>query len=306
MKNYIDYYYGFNIFDLSFSNGIYFFSNLRTKYMLKICKNINDCNYLFNLSESIIANGYINFFKIIKNKEDKIITLIEGKPYILLKISNIKNDIISIFDIKSNLYVDVNNNFGNLIHYPWEIMWENKIDYFENWFLNKFDIYKDLYPIFNYFIGVAENALLYLKEVNANEIRENSDNLVVSHSRININTSLFEYYDSTNLIIDHSSRDVSEYIKSCFINHCWDIDILREYLKNHYFSNYGLKLLFSRILFPSFFFDYIEKMITDNTKIIFLDLENRVVEFQNFIRDISFFLIEEYNINGVAWILKKI
>jgi len=303
MKNFINYYYNFNIHNIYFNNGKYFFYNWQDRYMLKLYDSPNNLPYYIEISQQLVQYHY--FFIIIPNKDNNLITLIENKPYILLKLSNIENDKLSIFDIKTDMHVTLNNKNSLLNRFPWIKLWENKIDYFEEWFYMKQDSYKNIYPLFHYFIGIAENSLLYIKECEREEVKEDVDQLVVSHNRLSLNCGLYDYYDPTNIIIDHSSRDVSEYLKSAFLNKVWDLDLLREYLKNHYFSKYGLRLMLARITFPSFFFDYIEEMIMNNRDIDLLYLETRADEFQSFIKQISLFLKEEYDIPIIPWIVKK-
>ncbi len=304
MKNFINYYYGFNIHNIYFSNEKYFFYNDQTKYVLKPCYNSSISIYYQELSYQLEKYRY--FFSIILNRENNYITWIENKPYILLKLSNIENEKISIFDIKNDMFLDIGNKISTLNRFPWTRLWENKIDYFEEWLFIKQDGYKKIYPLFHYFIGIAENALLYLKESEREEQKEPSDQLVISHDRVTINYELYDYYDPANIIIDHASRDISEYIKSMFLHRVWDLDLVKQYLENHYFSRYGIRMIFARILFPSFFFDYLEEMITNNRDIDLLYLESRADEFQTFIKDIGLFFQENYHIPMIPWIIKKV
>lgn len=302
MKNFINYYYNFNIYDIYFKDGKYFFYNDKIRYMLKICENFNFDTYYPELKDQILKYRY--FFEPIKNKDNSYITWIDGKPYLLMKLSNIQDSKISIFDIKTNMYI--NNTNSTINRFPWINLWENKIDYFEELFYNKQSEYKKILTLFNFYTGIAENALLYLKESEIDQIKETSDNLVISHDRLTIDYNLYDYYDPINIIIDHPSRDVSEYIKSMFINDVWNLDIVRGYLKKHYFSQYGLRVMYARTLFPSFFFDYIENMIEKKHDADLLYLEARTQEFKNFIHEISTFFFEEYNIPVIQWITKKI
>lgn len=303
MKNFINYYYGFNIYNICFSNERYFFDNGQTQYMLKPCYISNLETYYHELSYQL--NQYNYFFTIVQNRENSYITWIESKPYVLLKLTNFQNDKISIFDIKTNTIININTQLSILNRFPWITLWENKIDYFEEWLFLKKEGCKNIYPLFHYFIGIAENALLYLKESEKDEIKEQSDQVVASHARITINYELYDYYDPTNIIIDHASRDISEYIKSMFLHRVWDLDLIKRYLEKNYFSRYGLRMIYARILFPSFFFDYLEEMIQKNNNVDLLYLENRADEFQNFIKDISIFFKENYNIPIIPWIIKK-
>ena len=303
MKNFINYYYNFNIYNIVYSNGKYFFNVGNDRYMLRMRNNYSDLQYYDELKYQFLSYKYI--FTLIPNKNNSYITIIENKPYVLLKLVNIENDKISLFDIKTDMYINLSSKSFGINHFEWVRLWESKIDYFEEWFSNKQDSYKNIFPLFHYFIGISENALLYLKESEREEKKEISDNLVISHGRVGIDYELYDYYDPTNIIIDHASRDVGEYIKSMFINKIWDLEILKEYLNKHNFSKYGIRILLARILFPSFFFDYIEEMIMNNQNIDILYLENRVEEFEKFIKQIIIYFNERYDVPIIPWIIKK-
>lgn len=302
MKNFIIYYYGFNIDNIYFDSGNYYFYINSIKYILKICNKEYILNYYNDIY--VYLSKYQYFLKFVPNKENSYITYIENKPYILMETNILENYKISIFDIKIDNYVSLSNNLISLNRFHWEELWENKIDYFEEWFSNKQESYKNMFPLFHYFIGIAENALLYLKETKREEVSEDVDGLVVSHNRITIDYDLYDYYDPTNIIIDHASRDISEYIKSMFVNKVWDLELVKDYLSKHNFSRYGLRIMLSRIIFPSFFFDYIEEMIANSHNIDLLYLEARTNEFEAFIKQISLFFLEEYNIPVIPWVMR--
>ena len=303
MKKYINYYYNLSVNNIYFRDSKYFFTSDNNNYILELCNNMIISEYYNDLIKQIAKNPF--FSTIVINKDGNLITVIDNKPYVLLKVKNISNEEISIFDIKNNLYVDVTGKLNIINHFPWIKLWERKIDNLEDWFLNKTSKYKELYALFNYYIGISENALLYLKQTLINEQIEESDNLMIQHSRVGVNTSLYEYYDPINIIIDHHSRDISEYVKSSFLNYNWDIRLLDDYLKKNHFSRYGLMVMYSRILFPSFFFDYLDKMISENKNIDLLYLESRTNEFQDYLKQISNFFVDKYNIEPVEWIIKK-
>ena len=304
MKNFINYYYNFNIYNMHFNSGKYYFYNNQEKYIFKICENLELLKCYVNLNYQLSKYHY--FFLLILNKDNDSVTWINRKPYIMLKVSNILEEKISIYDIKSDLYINVDNNISMLNRFPWINLWENKIDFFEEYFSDKQDSYKKIFPIFHYFIGIAENALMYLKENEIESNKDNTDNLVASHIRVTVNDNLYDYYDLTNIIIDHHSRDISEYIKSAFLNRTWDLDMLKEYLKKNKFSEYGLRTLLARIIFPSFFFDYLENMINNQKNIDLLTIEMRTEEFENFIKEICIYFNKVHRLPIIPWIIKKI
>lgn len=304
MKNFIDYYYNINVSEIKHIHDKYFIYTNNERYMLKVFGDTD-----FFMVYEYLANQldkYLYFFRIVKNRQNDYLTYIDDKTYILLKLSDINNNIISIYDIKINQFFEYSNKISRLIRFPWVKLWENKIDYFEEWCYLKQNQYKNMYSLFHYFIGVAENAVLYLKITEAEEKVEEIDRLVISHNRLSMDSSLYDYYDPTNIVLDHPSRDVSEYIKSTYVHGNFDIKLLEEYLNEHHFSKYGLRLLYARILFPSFFFDYIDEMILNSYDTDLLYLEARIIEFEKFISQISVFFKEKYDIPVVTWCIKEI
>ncbi len=304
MKNFIDYYYNINVSEIKHIHDKYFIYTNNERYMLKVFGDTD-----FFMVYEYLANQldkYLYFFRIVKNRQNDYLTYIDDKPYILLKLSDINNNTISIYDIKINQFFEYSNKISRLIRFPWVKLWENKIDYFEEWCYLKQNQYKNMYSLFHYFIGVAENAVLYLKITEAEEKVEEIDRLVISHNRLSMDSSLYDYYDPTNIVLDHPSRDVSEYIKSTYVHGNFDIKLLEEYLNEHHFSKYGLRLLYARILFPSFFFDYIDEMILNSYDTDLLYLEARIIEFERFISQISVFFKEKYDIPVVTWCIKEI
>ena len=155
-------------------------------------------------------------------------------------------------------------------------------------------------PIFNYYIGVGETAILYLKKAISNQ-KNSSSSLVASHRRISINTTLYDYYDPTNIIVDYPSRDIAEYVKSAIINKCFDINEFDNYIEKTKFQKFELQLLFARLMFPTFFFDYIE----ENTNINEKKLKNEIEKYEFDLCNINMLLSKKYDIETVDWIYKN-
>ena len=303
MKKYINYYYNLEVNDFVFKNGKYFFTSDGQKYQFKIYDNANIQFYYDELKMEL--NKYKYFFEIVPNIENKLITVINNKPYVLLK-NNIYfyDDDISMFDIRTDLFINSNTSFLCLKRFPWTEFWENKIDYLENWIIEKKNKYKKFYSILNYFLGVSENALLYLKEAIKNQHFELIDRLYIQHDRMNIDYTLFDYYDPTLVILDHPSRDVCEYIKSAMLYGRFDINDFENYIKKKEFSKYDIMIMYSRLLFPSFFYDYFENFIIKKSSTIILDLEDKIQNFQLFLSQISRLFYDKYGIEYPKWISK--
>ena len=299
MKKYIEYFYNLKIDKMIFYKGKYILDCDGKKYIFKLCNSL-DFVYEIKLVENELQK-FDFFFSFVLNKNSKFITTIENRNYVLLKINkSFENSCLSIFDIKTNMYLTFNNSFNKMKRFPWINLWQQKIDYLENWLLNKRDQYKMIYSIFNYFIGISENALMYLKEI----IYSNNDisDITIQHDRIGIDTDLYDYYDSTNIVFDHRTRDISEYVKSLWLNGIFDIDDFENYLNYNNFSGVDIKIMYSRIFFPSFFFDNFEFCIEHNNYDNMLLLETKIEDYQAFLEQISILFINKYNVECIKWI----
>jgi hypothetical protein len=203
-------------------------------------------------------------------------------------------------------YVVNTEKLSLLNHFPWYSFWGKKIDYMEEWYAIKQEKLKNIYHLFNYFVGLGENALLYVKNTIEEEKPELCDRLSFQHIRVRHNNTDCEYYDPTTLIIDHSTRDLGEYIKSNIFNGTFDIKKLKECLDKYDVSRYWIRMLYGRIIFPSYFFDYIEKLMTDEKiKITKNNIEQKIRSMESALESISRLLREKYHIPTINWLAKK-
>lgn len=301
MKNIIEFYYNIKIDTIHNKNNNYIFNINNQNYIFKPYykdENTADCCFRLNsmLSETVPLNN------IIPNKYNSPITPVEDTSYILIHnrnkspislpaISNISNTVIpNITYIKS---LERNN---------WEILWGNKIDYYEMQINENSKKYPLIRESFDYFIGMGENAIAYLVNTKLETKPTIYDNKVPSH-----NTIYNSLYDPSNLILDHKARDLSEYIKYSFWNNNKKIfQELNEYFIYNYYSEYGIRVLFSRILYPSFYFDLYDQIITGKKEEKELNkIISRVNEYELYIYNIYLYLSKFYNIPEIDYIKKQ-
>ena len=303
MKNYISYFYNINVDSICFVNQKYIFNSGGVTYILERCKERNIEFYYIELEQQL--EQYKLFFKLVPNRHNRLITTIDNSAYILLRVGNVVDDTISLIDLSHPLYVRNTEKLSSLIHFPWYKFWEQKIDYMEEWYRSKKEKYKALYPWINYFIGLGENALMYIKLVEPDRVMQSCDKLSIQHKRVDKNTKKYDYYDPTNIIIDHSSRDIAEYVKANILQETFDLMAFETCLSNINISIYWIKMLYGRILFPSFFFDYMEKIMSDdNVKIKNTEIEKMIFNIEKALKEISLLLNQKYNIPIINWIKK--
>ena len=253
MKNALNYYYGLDIEIIHQKEKKYYFQINNASYLFLPYDNVEEISDIYQLN--IFLKQSIPVHEIILNNNNSILTNINGDNYILLKMlvpkANIGiNDIINV----NNINIPVIKN--KLRREDWYNLWIKKIDYFEYQVSQMGKKYPIIRQSFNYYIGLAENAIIVVKNSNSNNL-----NLGLSHRRID-NTS-FELYNPLNLVIDLRIRDVCEYFKYCFFN---DIDIKNEldlFLTYNKLNRDEGRYFLARMLFPTYYFDLYEKIIND-------------------------------------------
>ena len=291
MKNKILYYYNIYISTLNTDHENYSFIYNNNNYYLKFFdRPLEDLNYLYELNQDMLHNGFI-VHKIIPTINQNLVIFIDDKPYVLLQIAKFINRKIVINDILSYNYIP-NSKLINNFHKPnWSKLWENKIDYIEYQFSQMNKKYSLLNESINYYLGMWENAISYFN----NRVNANSK-VLVCHHRININDTLNNFYDPLNFVIDYKERDIGEYLKSYIITKKVIPTI-------NYLSNYNPYLLISRLLFPSYYFDLYEKIISGTIKEReIIDITDLSTFYENFLKDVFSYY------NGtipISWLIKK-
>lgn len=273
---------------LVYSNDIYY-------YFMKCLRTEEELKDIINICLELKNKG-IRVDELILNVEKKIVT----NNFILLKINFFLNSDTTLKEILNyNEKLTVSKQVVN----NWASLWEQKIDYLE-YQIGELGIDKvELITSFSYYIGLAECALLVLKNV---ERKYNKDTkLVLSRIRINYPNYDKDYFNPLNFIIDNRMRDIAEYIKSMFFQKEDVWDSIYEIFKKPY-SVYEYNIFYARMLFPTYYFDLFEDIILENKngKEIFA-VTNLLEEYQYFLSDLYFYLSKFAPIENVSWITKK-
>lgn len=304
MKNIINYYYNFNITNLrNISENFYFNykNNLYIFYLISYKVNIN---YTINLMNNIILDN--NFHQILKNRNDEILTFDGTNYYVLMKVNIKYNRNINIIDLLlfSTIPLNIKNKGGNLKSQNWVEMWTKKIDYLEYYINNKESVSDEIKSCFNYFVGLGENAIEYVKKTLEGEKNVNIK-MVISHNRISSNYTLYDLYNPLNLIIDYNSRDISEYLKELFYSKSYNDKKIIEIVDKINMNEFEYKMLYGRLLFPTFFFDLFDNVEIKNLNSNYLiSIYNRAREYEIFLNIIFNRIRLKYNIPSIFWIKK--
>lgn len=285
----------------NFINNYYEFNHNNNYYRLYILNeeyNIYNYNNIYTINKELINNTLMS--EIILNKDKNIITTYHNINYILLKINcNINKDItLEEIDYLSKIKI-VNNNKSN-----WGLLWSKKIDYLEELISENGKKYPQVVNSFNYFIGLSENAISYYNNIDI----DNNMMYYISHKVLRPTDKVDSLYNPLNIIYDSRVRDVAEYIKNSFWTDNHNIyNELNNYLYKSNLSLNEVKLLISRVLFPSFYFDLYEDIFNYNKdEKILNNIISRIDEYEEYLNSIIIYFKRFYPIDEIEWLKKKI
>lgn len=308
MKNSLNYYYDIFVENLIKSDNDYYFYLKNEEYhLIKFDRPVEDIKPIYELNVEMLKRKIL-VHKIILNRKNEIITLINDIPFILLKKSGYNNDKTFLNDIgyiqNYTLKIEYKNE---LLRTDWVKMWSDKIDYYEYQISQFGKKYLILCDSLSYYIGLGENAISYLIN-NMEKYQKNDEKIVVSHKRVDVHDGSFQFYNPINLIMDSRVRDVGEYIKNCFFYDTLNIYELKSFLDNSKFEPFEYVLLFSRLLFPTYYFDMYDEIINNNLN------ENKIIDILEKNEMYEKLLIEMYNyivyereifIEPIEWLIRK-
>lgn len=224
-----------------------------------------------------------SFNEIMHTKNNNIFVKYKNNIYILERINpQVINDKEIIKDYKNRKIIKQNR---------WKELWINKVDKIEK--LKIVD--KNLIELNSYFLGMAETAICFLNN-NKEEIEEKQNSIC----RIRINDK--EYRNNNNIILDYKERDYAEYSKYLFFSKKEKKAI--NFIKQIDYKKYSKILIYSRLLFPTYYFDIIENKVLNNKiseKQINL-IKNNIERYESFLVKISIILFDKL---AIKWLNKK-
>lgn len=294
MKNVIYNYYNILLTDINESNDNYYFyynSNLYVFYLIE--NNPETINEIYNF---LIENN-IDSYKIIANKDNNFITTINNKNYALLHLKGLLKYEIKFEEFKYYPIAKTNHNWGTL--------WSNKLDYYEIQIRELGKKYQTLLNSFGFFKGIAENAILYY---NLTEKKFNDEvPVAIVHNRMNYPEYEIDYNNPLNFVIDYYIRDISEYIKSYAISDYYDLENIITLINKLTLNSKSFNLLYSRLLYPTFYFDEFDKIILgreEDNKII--NVINKIQNYLEMLKKIFIVFNNKYEMFNIEWLNKNV
>lgn len=295
MDNIIKYFYNINVDKIIPHKNYYTIISPPNIYHLIIT----------DISEKEITNiiplttGSNLFHKIIPNKQGKYISIYNNIPYILMKIHINTEKKVSLLEISN-----INNiPIRGTIPPSWSNLWSTKIDYLEVQINQIGKKHPLLVDTLNFFIGLTENAISYYNH----NVDKNNIPLSLTHKKIPINSTIETLYNPFNLKIDHKSRDLAEYIKVSFYNSNKNIiNELNTYFQTNPYTKNDMNILFSRILYPSIYFDIYDSIILNELS---EDNINKIIatipDYTSYLDNIYNYLNKYYPLEPIPWLKKR-
>ncbi len=298
MKNKIEYYYNIMNINVHERSNSYYFTYNGKKYVFFICtRNVKELEELYTIQSNLKK-----YHKIILNINKNVITMINNRNYVLIQINDYKKEKITINDIINGYKINNIRNVTLILRNDWYDLWIKKIDYilYQRTHLRKEHL--ELDEMLDYFLGMAENAISYVNDSNIKEKKDDRDDLVISHRRI---TSLYknDFYNIKDVIIDHPTRDISEYLKYLFYMEQIDYNYIKEVIKNLNLSSYGYRLLFGRMIFPTNFLDLYENIINNELDEEYIKyVVTKIYDYEEFLRFIYVEINKKTKIPNIEWL----
>lgn len=294
MKNIIYTFYNIIIDELNKDNNNYYFYYNNELYLLYLTNNEdNIIEYTYNFYK----NNNIECYEIIPNKNNELITKINNNKYTLLKIKGITKYELKFEDFK---YYIVDKTAQN-----WSLLWSNRLDYYSIQIRELGYNYKTILNTYGLFEGLAENAILYFN-LSKKRFTEKEEVAIV-HNRMKYPCYAIDYNNPINLIIDYNVRDISEYIKSYIISENFNYKNVILLLDKLNTNNLMFNILYSRLLYPTFYFDIFDKIILDNGKDYdIIPIINKTNDYIFTLKEIHKHFKNRYNMFEIEWLNKKV
>lgn len=302
MKNIINFYYGMNVMNIyEYKNNIYFLYNDIKYCFVKYDRNKRELKGLINICNKLKERNILTN-EFVCNKFNSFITPYNNEDYILIK-NNVKdykinlNNILHLQNNTINICSDI-----NLIRDNYVELWKNKVDFYEKQLSSISNKYQLIKKTLDYYIGLGENAIVYLTN---NYI--NNNYVVLSHRRITEERDSFDFYNPLNYIFSNRSRDIADYIKTSFFYDDISFDTILTFLHYTNLNREDYILLIARLLYPTYYFDLIDRVLFQNEEEeVLKKIIDKNEEYINLLKSIFYYINYnlKMNIPILDWIIK--
>jgi spore coat protein YutH len=306
MKNIINYFYNLYPDKIYEKNNIYYFYiNDARFYVLRYERSIEELNTLVQISNELYKKG-INNPTFLINRLNNFYVNYDENNYIILKINNNEREEVDLNELFKFNNLIFSNRQSNLYSEDWTYLWSKKVDTLESQIIEFNKEYPILTDSFNYYVGLAENAISYTKNALSSNTGDEKDTLYLNHRRIITPLTNNSMYNPLTFIFDYEVRDIAEYIKAKFFENKLDWDEIEEFFATFKFSKLKYQLFYARLLYPSYYFDTFEKIVYNEIEEKeMLKITNLSEKYEEFLYDMYEYLKKYTYLPEIMWIIEK-
>lgn len=292
MKNVIYTYYNILLDEINKDSNNYFFYYNQELYVFYLVLNdINVVEYVYKF----IKENNVDSFEIIMNKDGKLFTDVDNKKYSLLRVKGILKYEVKFEEFK---FYPI-----DMEPYNWGELWSERLDYYEIQLRELGYKYQTVLNSFGLFSGLAENAILYFNL--SKKMFSDSEVVGIVHNRMKYPCYLIDYNNPLNYVVDYNIRDIAEYIKSYLLSSDYDIDNVLMLLDRLNINSLMFNLLYSRLLYPTFYFDIFDRIILeDGEDVDIVDVLNVVDKYLSMLNKVYLRYKDKYSMFNVEWLNK--
>ena len=264
-----------------FKDEYTFYSDKDNLYLF--CE-VHDKNVFYKLYYYFI-NGF--FYKIILNKDGKILSNFNGKSYVLLKYIEFDYDFKALIS-NNNL-----NFYDNNYKLNWRNVWINRAKYIEKSYKSIINKYNIVDESIDYFYGLLEASIYLLRDYD-----NYNSNLYLEHIKFNY----LEFYNPCNIKLDIKERDFSNYLKYLFFTNKYKNCNIKSFIISN-LNNYNFNIVLARLIYPDYYFDLYDNLLEGNNIINKLEYIILLVnDYEYYISCIYRILLENNAIKKVDFI----
>lgn len=194
----------------------------------------------------------------------------------------------------------------------WKTYWEQRLDQLESVWNGKFiqdpenEFDRMFIESFPYYMGLAENAIQYLRDTEQDDEPVAVDSGTICHNRFSIYTWSETYLmkNPFDWIFDHCARDLAEWSRERYFQNIktFEPDVRRffqDYASISTLSSFSWRLLYARLLFPLHYFESVENYHITTSEQQKRQEEDKLKKYLEQSREYEEFLRDFYALAGV-------
>jgi len=231
----------------------------------------------FNVEQAVLAyylreQDTMHIGYPLQNIDEQFITQQGEKSYSVVRIDELQElnhrsegEVLARFHLQHQSYPFEPRSISS--YGQWKQLWIEKLSAYEHYLQETLKRKRTYFErtwmdIFPYIIGITENAIQYIGNIEKESIVDENDQTTITFERYT--NQLIEpamLYDE--LHVDHPMRDVAEWIRHQLLQEFTDyahiLSFLQEYNQVKPISSFRWKLIYARLLYPAHLFDAMDE-----------------------------------------------